>query len=81
MVRVLPKRHSVLVDSQSWLTDSNESRNEGTQRTLRRVMRWTFPRESTASRGMSPINSTRCGLPSTPEMTSSVVRVFTRSLA
>eukprot|EP00965_Chrysotila_dentata_P225621 6194880-Pleurochrysis_carterae.AAC.2 len=35
MVSVLPKRHSVLVDSQSWLTDSSESRKEGTQRTLR----------------------------------------------
>eukprot|EP00965_Chrysotila_dentata_P086487 2854600-Pleurochrysis_carterae.AAC.1 len=34
---VLPKRHSVEVDSQSWLTDKSESRNDGTQRTLRNV--------------------------------------------
>eukprot|EP00965_Chrysotila_dentata_P121838 4027338-Pleurochrysis_carterae.AAC.1 len=33
---VLPKRHSVEVDSQSLLTDKSESRNDGTQRTLRK---------------------------------------------
>eukprot|EP00965_Chrysotila_dentata_P235922 6201028-Pleurochrysis_carterae.AAC.1 len=30
---------------------------------------------------MSPINDTRCGFPSTPARTSSVLRVFTRSQA
>eukprot|EP00965_Chrysotila_dentata_P189731 6173478-Pleurochrysis_carterae.AAC.1 len=40
-----------------------------------------FPRPSTASTGMSPISVTRCGLPSTPAMISSVLRTFTRSHA
>eukprot|EP00965_Chrysotila_dentata_P189831 6173539-Pleurochrysis_carterae.AAC.1 len=40
-----------------------------------------FPRPSTASTGISPINVTRCGLPSTPAMISSVLRTFTRSHA
>eukprot|EP00965_Chrysotila_dentata_P180069 5946015-Pleurochrysis_carterae.AAC.2 len=35
MASVLPKRHSVDVDSQSWLIDSSESRKHGTHRMLR----------------------------------------------
>eukprot|EP00965_Chrysotila_dentata_P163383 5396431-Pleurochrysis_carterae.AAC.5 len=56
MARVLPKRHSVEVDSQSWLTESRESRKVGTQRTFRNVRRCVLPCESTASMGMSPMS-------------------------
>eukprot|EP00965_Chrysotila_dentata_P084759 2797425-Pleurochrysis_carterae.AAC.1 len=51
------------------------------QRTLRKVRRWTFPRESTASMGISPTAVARCGLPSTPENTSSVGRSLLGQLA
>eukprot|EP00965_Chrysotila_dentata_P122000 4032769-Pleurochrysis_carterae.AAC.1 len=51
IAKVLPKRHSVEVDSQSWFTDSRESRKVGTQRTLRSVRRCVLPCESTASMG------------------------------
>eukprot|EP00965_Chrysotila_dentata_P179202 5917895-Pleurochrysis_carterae.AAC.2 len=37
------------------------------------------PRESTATSGMSPIAVARCGLPSTPNITSEVGCTFTRS--
>eukprot|EP00965_Chrysotila_dentata_P049412 1638243-Pleurochrysis_carterae.AAC.1 len=39
MASDLPNRHSVHVDSQSWQTDSSESRKEETQRTSRSVRR------------------------------------------
>eukprot|EP00965_Chrysotila_dentata_P194225 6176236-Pleurochrysis_carterae.AAC.3 len=81
MASVLPKRHSVEVDSQSWFTDSRESQKVGTQRTLRRVRRCVLPCESTASMGMSPMSDIDCGLPSTPAMTSSVLRLLMRSHA
>eukprot|EP00965_Chrysotila_dentata_P232416 6198960-Pleurochrysis_carterae.AAC.2 len=78
MAKVRPKRHSVEVDSQSWFTDSSESRKVGTQRTLRKVRRCVLPCESTALMGMSPMSDIGCGLPSTPAMTSSVLRVLMR---
>eukprot|EP00965_Chrysotila_dentata_P180837 5969334-Pleurochrysis_carterae.AAC.3 len=81
MAKVRPKRHSVEVDSQIWFTDSSESRKVGTQRTLRRVRRCVLPCESIASMGMSPMSDIGCGLPSTPAMTSSVLRVLMRSHA
>eukprot|EP00965_Chrysotila_dentata_P062758 2079128-Pleurochrysis_carterae.AAC.1 len=79
MARVPPNLHSVDVDSQSWLTERRESKKAGTQRTFRKIRRWMFPRASTASIGMSPTTEARCGLPSAPEITSSVGRRFTRS--
>eukprot|EP00965_Chrysotila_dentata_P184374 6086777-Pleurochrysis_carterae.AAC.1 len=54
MAKVLPKRHSVEVDSQSWLTESRESWKVGTKRTFRNVRRCVLPCESMASMGMSP---------------------------
>eukprot|EP00965_Chrysotila_dentata_P170914 5640949-Pleurochrysis_carterae.AAC.4 len=78
---VLPKRHSVEVHSHSWLAEKSESRNVGTQRTLRRVSFCTLPRASITLRCMSPMRDTRCGFPSTPAMTSSELRVLTRSQA
>eukprot|EP00965_Chrysotila_dentata_P104520 3451714-Pleurochrysis_carterae.AAC.1 len=54
MACVPPNLHSVEVDSHSWLTDSRESWNDGTQRTFRSVRRCVVPRESTASMGISP---------------------------
>eukprot|EP00965_Chrysotila_dentata_P257524 6212913-Pleurochrysis_carterae.AAC.2 len=81
MASVLPNRHLVDDDFRSWLTDNNESRKDGTQRTLRSVSRCTFPCKSSASMGMSSTSDTRCGLPSIPAMTLSMLRTSTRSLA
>eukprot|EP00965_Chrysotila_dentata_P151629 5011418-Pleurochrysis_carterae.AAC.1 len=39
MASNLPNRHFMHADSQRWLTDSSESRKEGTQRTSRSVRR------------------------------------------
>eukprot|EP00965_Chrysotila_dentata_P045759 1520319-Pleurochrysis_carterae.AAC.2 len=72
-------RHSVEDDSQSALTDSNESLKLGAQRTFLSVTWTTCPDSFMAQTRRSPIAVQRWGRPSMPATRSWHARTFTRS--
>eukprot|EP00965_Chrysotila_dentata_P168899 5577291-Pleurochrysis_carterae.AAC.1 len=77
IVKVSPNRQSVDVDTHNWCTDNNESENDETQRTLRRVRSTSDPLLSRARRGRSPTAVHVCARPSIPATRSEHGRTFT----